>query len=446
MAKTIQIKRGLEANRTGVTPAAGEFLWTTDQHELWVGDGSTAGGIKVTANVEGNYIPNSEKAAANGVATLDGNSKIPTSQLPALAITDTYTAADETAHKALVLEKGDVVVRTDENKSYIAIADQDGTATDLSGYQELLTPTDAVQSVNGQTGAVVLTTDDINEGSTNLYYTDARADARVLAAIDDTAGAGDTTKLWSADKITSEINGAVVTTFTGLSDTPGSYASGDAGKFVRVNSGETGLEFAVAGINDLSDVDTATNAPTNGQILNWNGTNWVPTDAPSGTTDISIARTANDVTVESSTGTDGTIAAADSTNAGVMTAADKTKLDGIAAGAEVNVQADWSETDTNSDAYIQNKPTDLTDLSQHNIGELSDVDTTSTAPSNGDLFSFDGTNWVPVASSTVGRTSFVALDDTPANYTGSGSYVVKVKSDESGLEFVDDSVIDGGTF
>lgn len=34
----------------------------------------------------------------------------------------------------------------------------------------------------------------------------------------------------------------------------------------------------------------------------------------------------------------------------------KTKLDGIATGAEVNVQADWNVTDSSSDAYIKNKP------------------------------------------------------------------------------------------
>lgn len=34
-----------------------------------------------------------------------------------------------------------------------------------------------------------------------------------------------------------------------------------------------------------------------------------------------------------------------------------TKLNGIQAGAEVNVQADWNVTDTSSDAYIKNKPT-----------------------------------------------------------------------------------------
>lgn len=35
----------------------------------------------------------------------------------------------------------------------------------------------------------------------------------------------------------------------------------------------------------------------------------------------------------------------------------KSKLDGIAEGAEVNVQANWTEGDTTSDSYIQNKPT-----------------------------------------------------------------------------------------
>lgn len=36
--------------------------------------------------------------------------------------------------------------------------------------------------------------------------------------------------------------------------------------------------------------------------------------------------------------------------------AEKTKLSGIAAGAEVNVQADWNVTDTSSDAFVKNKP------------------------------------------------------------------------------------------
>ena len=40
-----------------------------------------------------------------------------------------------------------------------------------------------------------------------------------------------------------------------------------------------------------------------------------------------------------------------------FTTEEKNKLSGIATGAEVNIQADWSVSDTSSDAFIKNKPT-----------------------------------------------------------------------------------------
>lgn len=42
---------------------------------------------------------------------------------------------------------------------------------------------------------------------------------------------------------------------------------------------------------------------------------------------------------------------------GLMSSTDKTKLDGIASGAEENVQSDWSQSDNTADDYIKNKPT-----------------------------------------------------------------------------------------
>ena len=42
---------------------------------------------------------------------------------------------------------------------------------------------------------------------------------------------------------------------------------------------------------------------------------------------------------------------------GLMTALDKQKLDGIASGAEVNVQSDWNQSTNTADDYIKNKPT-----------------------------------------------------------------------------------------
>ena len=44
---------------------------------------------------------------------------------------------------------------------------------------------------------------------------------------------------------------------------------------------------------------------------------------------------------------------------GDFTSADRLKLDGIEAGAEVNIQSDWGSTDPDHDEYIRNKPTVL---------------------------------------------------------------------------------------
>lgn len=65
----------------------------------------------------------------------------------------------------------------------------------------------------------------------------------------------------------------------------------------------------------------------------------ITNSAPNVTTDISITHNASTVVVNSSDGDDGTINAATTSLAGAMSAKDKTKLDGIASGAEVNQNA-----------------------------------------------------------------------------------------------------------
>ena len=54
-----------------------------------------------------------------------------------------------------------------------------------------------------------------------------------------------------------------------------------------------------------------------------------------------------------------------------FTDAEKTKLLGIASGAEVNVQANWTESDSSSDAYIQNKPNLATVATSGSYNDLS---------------------------------------------------------------------------
>ncbi len=61
-----------------------------------------------------------------------------------------------------------------------------------------------------------------------------------------------------------------------------------------------------------------------------------------------------------------------------FTDAEQTKLGGIATGAQINVQADWNETNAGADSFIQNKP-NLTGLTVSTLGGqpmLTLVDTT----------------------------------------------------------------------
>lgn len=56
----------------------------------------------------------------------------------------------------------------------------------------------------------------------------------------------------------------------------------------------------------------------------------------------------------------------------MMTAAERTKLSGIASGAEVNVQSDWNQTTTTADDFIKNKPVLATVATSGSYDDLTD--------------------------------------------------------------------------
>lgn len=120
-----------------------------------------------------NKIETSEKGAANGVATLGADSKIPSAQIPAIALTEVYVVADITARDSLTVQEGDVAKVTDASADPSVTNGSASYIYDGSSWIRLNVQ-DQVLSVNGQTGSVSLDTDDISEGSINLYYTEAR--------------------------------------------------------------------------------------------------------------------------------------------------------------------------------------------------------------------------------------------------------------------------------
>ena len=82
-------------------------------------------------------------------------------------------------------------------------------------------------------------------------------------------------------------------------------------------------------IDSLNDIDISTNPPTNGQLLAWNGTEFVPVTF-NGNTDLSLSNiTSDNFTIVSSNGSDVVIPKATTSQAGLMSGSDKTKLDAI---------------------------------------------------------------------------------------------------------------------
>ncbi|AZA74945.1 autotransporter outer membrane beta-barrel domain-containing protein [Chryseobacterium indoltheticum] len=136
----------------------------------------TANGITVslgsmpTAADLANYVPLSQKGAANGVASLDASGLVPASQLPSYVddvLEGYYKTADgkfykEAAYTNLIAgETGKIYVSLDTNKTYR-----------WTGTTFVYITSGAVDSVNGLTGVVVL-----NKSHVGLSNVDNTADA-----------------------------------------------------------------------------------------------------------------------------------------------------------------------------------------------------------------------------------------------------------------------------
>jgi hypothetical protein len=96
--------------------------------------------------------------------------KIDPTELPALAITETFPVASQVAMLALTAQQGDVAIRSDLNKTFILSV---SPASTLGNWLELKTPTDAVTSVNGLTGVVTISGSSltVNASSKTSSYT-----------------------------------------------------------------------------------------------------------------------------------------------------------------------------------------------------------------------------------------------------------------------------------
>jgi hypothetical protein len=188
---------------------------------------------------------------------------------------------------SLTVVNNNLITATGENKITFKYNNLAGlpNATTYSGMFGFVSDTDKPYVAADGTWTELLTTTSSINALSDVNYLSTPTEGQALLW---SAALG----AWTAGTVSGGGGGgAAATTFVALTDTPANYASAGS-KYVKVNSGATGLEFvsgiqssdlSAISINSLSDVDTATAAPSVGQVLKWNGTNWVPAaDATSG--------------------------------------------------------------------------------------------------------------------------------------------------------------------
>jgi hypothetical protein len=139
--------------------------------------------------------------AAGTVPLLVTGGYLPTSVIPALAISEVSTVASQTEMLALTAQPGDVAIRTDVSKTYILAA---SPASTLANWKEFLSPVAPVTSVNDKTGVIVLSAADVGLGNvTNTSDMDKPVSTAMQTALsgkEPTIAAGTSSQYWRGDK------------------------------------------------------------------------------------------------------------------------------------------------------------------------------------------------------------------------------------------------------
>ena len=236
--------------------------------------------------------------AANGIATLDATGKVPTTQLPSY-VDDVIEGANLAAFPGTG-ETGKIYVALDTNKAYR-----------WSG------------SVYVEISAAPGSTDSVVEGSVNLYFTAARAQAAVTTI---TGNAGTATKLATARTISlsgdtsgstsfdGSANVSIVTTLANSGVTAGTYNS------VTVNA--KGIVTAASNVTAMSAANFVTRETPTGAVNGSNVTFTLANTPVAGTEHVYI----NGLLMEPGAGNDYTISGSTITTLFTLQTGDKIRV------------------------------------------------------------------------------------------------------------------------
>jgi hypothetical protein len=220
MATRMQQRRGTAAQwistngGDGPILNAGEIGFESDTGKFKIGDGVNhwidleyfINAAAIETDIEG-AISDTEKGAANGVATLDSNAKLTSSQLPDIAQVTVHAVANQAARLALSVQPGDIAIQSDNGQTYVLSASPAST----NGNWTAITVSDPFPTHD---------TDDLTEGATNKYFTDERAQDAIGSLVGNGLSYNDSTGAISVDTTTIQARVADV------SDTEIGYLNG----------------------------------------------------------------------------------------------------------------------------------------------------------------------------------------------------------------------------
>lgn len=387
LAKTAAVVNSMAGTETDQAPSVSSVkAYYTAGTGISLSSGQISSTITQYTDTDADARISLQKGANNGICELDANGLVPTNHLPPLAITDVHVVADAAARLALVAQEGDVAIQTDDSSSWIydgsawvafgvsgavvSVNGQTGTvsldtddisegstnqyftstraktaavvnstagsetdqAPSVSAMKSYVTANggtvNSVNSVSPVAGNVTLTTDNISQGSTNLYFTNTNFDNRLATKTTDNLTEGSTNLYYTSTRVNSAFDTRLATKTTdnltegstnkyfsdtlarnafsagtGITITSGQIATTitqytdelaqDASASLLTSGSHTGISYSYVdgsdkidstvslsgfSINALSDVDTATVAPTNGQALVWESASsqWKP--------------------------------------------------------------------------------------------------------------------------------------------------------------------------
>ena len=227
MAQTIRIKRGIEADRVGNLAGLplGEIIYTTTNHEIFLGDGSTAGGVAL------GYITTRDQGSAQ---TISGDLNIDGNLVVTGDVTQTSTTNVNIGDAVITLAKDNidnpidnagieiyrgtlddaVSILWNETENYWQLTDAGDAGTD-SDTRRILDSNDIVTSPGVETGISitlaapgtppVITNTDL--GSSQLFYKTVTGNSGTTSASENEdsisiVGAGSVTTAVTADTVT----------------------------------------------------------------------------------------------------------------------------------------------------------------------------------------------------------------------------------------------------